>query len=72
MLRRQEQAQATPASALRMIDGGTEAVTGGGIVMGCSYDQNPIIINALKKQSPRNSRTEGRGMAGRSREEMFM
>jgi len=34
--------------------------------------KNPIIINALRRQSPRNSRTEGRGMADRSREEMFM
>jgi hypothetical protein len=24
--------------------------------------KNPIIINALRKQSPRNSRTEGRGI----------
>jgi hypothetical protein len=44
-----------------MIDGGIEAVTGGGIVMG--------IINALRKQGPGNSRTEGRGMADRGRED---
>jgi hypothetical protein len=34
--------------------------------------KNPIIISALMKQSPRNSRTEGRGMADRSRDVMFM
>jgi len=34
--------------------------------------RNPAIINALRKQSPRNSRTEGRGMFDRSRKGTFM
>ena len=44
----------------------------GCIVIRGSITRNPAIINALRKQSPRNSRTEGRGMFDRSRDETFM
>ena len=44
----------------------------GCIVIRGSHHEKSAIINAQRKQSPRNSRTEGRGMFDRSREETFM
>jgi hypothetical protein len=64
MQRRQEQAQATPASALRMIDGGTGAVTGGGIVMGGSYDQKSNHHQCTEKTKPEKQPNRGTGDGG--------
>ncbi len=62
----------TDASALRMFGGGIGSVMDGCIVIRGSHHEKSAIINAQRKQSPRNSRTEGRGMFDGSREETFM
>jgi hypothetical protein len=51
----------TNASALRMFGGGIGSVMDGCIVIRGSHHQKSAIINAQRKQSPRTSRTEGRG-----------
>jgi hypothetical protein len=70
--RRQEQERATPASAFRMIHGGIEAVTAGGIVIGSFYNQKSNRHQRTENAKPEKQRNGGTGMADRSREETFI